>query len=58
MLKKFLLIVAIASSLFAKDNSKEKMFVVERESNSVAVIEDDKLKEHMKNMHNMNHGII
>ncbi len=58
MLKKFLLIVVIASSLFAKDNSKEKMFVVERESNSVAVIEDDKLKEHMKNMHNMNHGII
>ena len=58
MLKKILLIVALASTLFAKDNSKEKLFVVERESNSVAVIEGDKLKEHMKNMHNMNHGII
>ncbi len=37
---------------------KEKYFVVERESESVAIIEDGLVKRHMKNMHNMNHGII
>ncbi len=36
----------------------EKLFVVERESASVAVIVDDKLKGRMEHMHNMNHGII
>jgi protein NirF len=39
-------------------NAKEKYFVVERESESVAVIEDGLTKRHMENMHNMNHGII
>jgi len=38
--------------------AKEKYFVVERESRSVAIIEDGLVKRHMKNMHNMNHGII
>jgi protein NirF len=38
--------------------AKEKYFVVERESNSVAIIEDGLTKRHMQNMHNMNHGII
>jgi len=37
---------------------KEKVFVVERESESVAVIQDGLTRRHMKNMHNMNHGII
>ncbi len=39
-------------------NAKEKYFVVERESASVAVIEDGLVRRHMENMHNMNHGII
>ena len=39
-------------------SAKEKYFVVERESESVAVIEDGLTKRHMEHMHNMNHGII
>jgi len=39
-------------------SAKEKYFVVERESQSVAVIEDGLTKRHMENMHNMNHGVI
>jgi len=39
-------------------HAKEKYFVVERESESVAVIEDGLAKRHMEHMHNMNHGII
>ena len=39
-------------------SAKEKYFVVERESESVAVIEDGLAKRHMEHMHNMNHGII
>jgi protein NirF len=39
-------------------NAKEKYFVVERESESVAIIEDGLTKRHMEHMHNMNHGII
>jgi len=39
-------------------SAKEKFFVVERESESVAVIEDGLTRRHMEKMHNMNHGII
>jgi len=39
-------------------SAKEKYFVVERESESVAVIEEGLVRRHMENMHNMNHGII
>ena len=38
--------------------AKEKFFVVERESESVAVIVDGLTRRHMTHMHNMNHGII
>ena len=38
--------------------AKEKYFVVERESESIAVIEDGLVRRHMEKMHNMNHGII
>jgi len=38
--------------------ASEKIFVVERESSSVAVINKGLTKSHMENMHNMNHGII
>jgi protein NirF len=37
---------------------KEKYFVVERESQSVAVIVDGLVRSHMRHMHNMNHGVI
>jgi len=39
-------------------SAKEKYFVVERESESLAIIEDGLTKRYMKNMHNMNHGIV
>ena len=39
-------------------SANEKLFVVERESESVAIIKEGLVKSHMKNMHNMNHGII
>ena len=39
-------------------NTNEKMFVVERESNSLAVIDRGMTKGHMKGMHNMNHGVV
>jgi len=39
-------------------SAKEKYFVVERENESVAVIEDGLTRRHMEHMHNMNHGII
>jgi len=37
---------------------KEKVFVVERESSSLAVIQDGLTRRHMTKMHNMNHAII
>jgi len=52
---KFILTLFILLNLL---NAKEKFFVVERESQSVAVIEDGLTKKHMKNMHNMNHGVM
>ncbi len=57
---KFLLaILFVVSAFFATTlSAKEKYFVVERESQSVAVIEDGLVKSHMEHMHNMNHGVI
>ncbi len=58
-MKKILLIISVLISVaVAKNVEKEKIFVVERESGSVAVIENGKLLSHMKNLHNLNHGII
>jgi len=49
----------LTTTLFAGNPTvKEKVFVVERESESLAIIEDGLTKRYMKNMHNMNHGII
>ena len=42
----------------ATPTAREKIFVVERESESVAVIEEGLVRRHMQHMHNMNHGII
>jgi protein NirF len=47
------------ATLFAETPSAtEKIFVVERESESIAVIHQGLAKSHMKKMHNMNHGVI
>jgi len=68
--KKLLLTMAMASSLFASLhattinplakmlNSDEKVFVVERESNSLAVIDKGLTRGHITGMHNMNHGVV
>jgi len=51
--------ITIATTLFAgTPNASEKIFIVERESESLAIINKGLTKSHMKNMHNMNHGII
>ncbi len=39
-------------------DTEEKVFVVERESNSLAVIEKGLTKSHIGGMHNMNHGVV
>ena len=58
-MKKIFFLVLCAVSLFgAGKTTKEKIFVVERESESLAVIKDGLTRHHMEKMHNMNHGII
>ncbi|SFV61618.1 Heme d1 biosynthesis protein NirF [hydrothermal vent metagenome] len=58
-MKSILLMLLLGSTLWAVTPSEsEKIFVVERESESVAIIRGGLTKSHMKNMHNMNHGII
>ncbi len=59
MLKKIVAIGVFSISLFANTPSPvEKLFVVERENSSIAIIKDGLMKSRMENMHNMNHGII
>ncbi|WP_457745216.1 cytochrome D1 domain-containing protein [Sulfurimonas sp.] len=61
MLKRILFTTTIIASLYVSLNAavpKEKVFVVERESSSVAVIEDGLARNHMLHMHNMNHGVM
>jgi len=53
-MKILVLTLLLLLSVFAK----ERVFVVERESSSLAVIEDDKLLTHLDGMHNMNHGVL
>jgi len=58
-MRKIVLGLIATATLFAgTPSSSEKIFVVERESESIAVINKGLTKSHMKNMHNMNHGII
>ena len=58
MIKKILIGTIVSASLFSGLQAKEKYFVIERESKSVAVIEDGLPRNHMENMHNLNHGVI
>ncbi len=58
-MKYILSILLLSITLFASTpTSSEKLFVVERESQSIAVIKKGLVKSHIKNVHNMNHGII
>jgi len=58
-MKALLSSILLSSILFAvTPNASEKLFVVERESESVAVINKGLVQSHMEKMHNMNHGII
>ncbi len=58
-MKKIVLSLLATVMLYAgTPSAKEKIFVVERESESLAIIHKGLTKSHMKNMHNMNHGII
>ncbi|MCF6309681.1 MAG: nitrite reductase [Sulfurimonas sp.] len=44
--------------IFAMLNTNEKVFVVERENSSLAVIEHGLTRNHILGMHNMNHGVV
>ena len=46
------------NTLFQMLNTNEKIFVVEREKSSLAVIEQGMTKSHINGMHNMNHGVV
>lgn len=51
--------ILLATSILASSAlAKERLFVVERETSSLAVIDDDVLKAKMPKMHNMNHGVV
>ena len=58
MFKKIVLSSCVAFCLFSNLNANEKLFVVERENSSLAVIENDKFKSRIENMRNMNHGVV
>ena len=58
MIKKILIGAILTASTMTVLQAKEKFFVVERESSSVAIIEDKLPRSHMENMHNMNHGVM
>ncbi len=59
MIKKIITICMLGATLCAgTPDAHEKLFVVERESASVAIINKGLTKSRMENMHNMNHGII
>lgn len=61
MIQKLLTLFTMMAALYAPLSAKtqdEKIFVVERESSSVAVIENGLPHNHMLHMHNMNHGVI
>ena len=58
-LNKLLLGLLIAgSTLIPAANAQEKIFVVERENSSLAIIENGLPRSRMENLHNLNHGIV
>jgi len=69
-IKKLFIAASLAASLLSTLQAKgvnpiladlkgnEKIFVVERESKSLAVIEQGMTKGHIEGMHDMNHGVV
>ena len=55
---KLLNILLIASIAMGSALAKEKFFVVERESESLATIYDGLKRTNIEGMHNMNHGVV
>ncbi len=61
MLKKVIYLITAVAVLYVPLSANikhEKIFVIERESSSVAVIENGLPRNHMLHMHNMNHGVM
>jgi len=58
MVRKIIAGFLVAGSLVSQLQAVEKLFVVERENSSVAIIENGLPKGRMQHMHNLNHGII
>ena len=56
--KKILLNTVLSATLLTSLHANEKFFVVERENSSLAVIENGLVDTHIKDVHNMNHGVI
>jgi len=63
----FTLIASLFTSIDAKGvnplisemlNANDKLFVVERENSSLAIIEHGMTRGHLEGMHNMNHGVV
>ena len=69
-LKKLLIGLSLTTSLFTSANAQsvnslyqmlntnEKIFVVEREKSSLAIVEQGMTRGHITGMHNMNHGVV
>ena len=53
-MKKWIVFLGFVVSLFGT----EKFFVVERESSSLAIIEESKVSDHIIDMKDMNHGVV
>ena len=53
-MKRAIFLSLLALTLFGG----EKIFVVERENSSLAVVKDYKLIDRLKDIHNMNHGVV
>ncbi len=69
-IKKLFIAASLAASLLSSAQAKgvnpvlaelkgnEKIFIVERESKSLAVVEQGMMKGHIEGMHDMNHGVV
>ena len=57
-IKHLLLSAGFALSFYTSAHASEKIFVVERESESLAVIEKGLPRGHIEHVHNMNHGVV
>ncbi len=53
-MNKLIMLIIFVSAVFAGD----KIFVVQREASSLAIIENDTKVGEITNMHNMNHGVV